>query len=1416
MVNKAICLLFLVLLHSSLYSQDTGDQQNASLSPNDLGALQNSVNLYTGQVAFPMTVASLPGRSGLSPKVTINYNSSGVKSNVETWNREKPTGILGLGWSFNFPKIVSNHNNTATRHDDTFYLIEGGQSVRLICTKNDNTSNGPRLYSTEIHQPWKVTYYPSEEKWEIIKDNGITYIYGDQSRERADGTIQYMVNWGNWIGSSNNRTGQSNMAYIWNLSEIKSLMDDKITYTYENIEEAVGTTPATSNPAKHTKASVLSKIEGPLGNYLQLNYEMKIYEPCATSGDFRCTDRVREYQDPHVEKVNEPDAYQEKYEPRYLDNIEAYDHNGQLLFDVNFGYNQNEEGEAIQLGNGEFYKRLLTSIEQTNYGTAKLPKTTFEYCTSGCDQPGYLTAVSNSIGGRITYQYDFTSTTNGEICIGSLCSTWENSSLAPRKFEVQSPGYEWIEPDIYMGPDYAVVIWRKFDEILDGSPVSFEQARLTHLQIYEWRGEWVKHDIGFIGLMKLSRDINKRESVVALEQDHFAIALRQGTDSYRVNLFHKNKFDGSWSSYTDESVFLYDGRLAEAQYLSELYLLRGDDFHALGNLNSSRLYFYTWNGTGWVKSTETFDPLEIPSPIGGDPIISRGMNFTSSSKYLLAHNINIEPDKFWLYLLKEDGNWLKEEKNLGFRADAVQSNERREDRTYWYSTPAFSFTMADDNPEYAFVFDEYFNGHERFDLGVFPDHYAVSTPSTSNINISANTHDQFERGYLSLFRFNGNSWWNHEFPNGFPLFAGAKRADFAPDVAGLSFGSSSLTLLSYNANMKEWKETDYKVSPNWLDRYVKVSPNSALMGDQIYYKEPDGEWIIIGSIETEGLADNSWERDLKSSNDLYVVSKPYNKTEFYKVVNGDIKASTLYQNMDKRTAHYDVGDRLLGNNMMATFAVENRKKYDARNFDLYKWTNDKFSNGHKSVVVKSVTVNDGNLDIYKSYDYNVETAKVDNQGNIPLFNEVTVVSGSNDPNLIPKGYTKHYFYNGKPMESLPKVPDEQEDNDILLFAGSHYLTEMYSSTDELISSSETVYSTFRQNVLNNDGTLIDQSYFVRPTRATTKEFLANGIQAVTTHTSYNASGYPKSVINISNDDQSSIAASSQTAYVYYPEKYDVTSNNLYGEIVGTKNYKNGEVVSSSATVWGEVNGIPQAVSTYRWRGFDGYEFSEWSGGTPSTQWRLSNKITKRDDKGNILESIDRIEDYQSAIYDELLLNPTLSASYATYDQLAGTSFEDGQDGKVSYTGKTDQDAYTGTFSMFNSSANAGNFSNDTYHVYYWYKGDPGVVTVSNGTVEDLGDQNTAKGWTLRKWKVLGSGEISVSTSQYIDELRIHPEGAYVTTFVYNNLQQKTAETGPDMLTTFYTYDNYNRQHYITDHKGNIVLHYEYGFKKLDK
>ncbi|MFM8833951.1 MAG: arginine deiminase-related protein [Cytophagales bacterium] len=155
-----------------------------------------------------------------------------------------------------------------------FYIVEGGGSNRLIRTTSGSDGGGSfNVYETKNYQFWKIKYYPYPERWDIVKENGFKYVYGDQSSGRS--TIQYVVRWENWIGSSSQTSGQSQMATTWNLSEIVNLQGEKILFEYDNIEQFVGS----GDGRKHTEASYLKQITDVIGRKIQFVYNYN-YTPC--------------------------------------------------------------------------------------------------------------------------------------------------------------------------------------------------------------------------------------------------------------------------------------------------------------------------------------------------------------------------------------------------------------------------------------------------------------------------------------------------------------------------------------------------------------------------------------------------------------------------------------------------------------------------------------------------------------------------------------------------------------------------------------------------------------------------------------------------------------------------------------------------------------------------------------------------------------------------------------------------------------------------------------------------------------------------------------------------------------------------------------------------------------------------------
>lgn len=71
--------------------------------------------------------------------------------------------------------------------------------------------------------------------------------------------------------------------------------------------------------------------------------------------------------------------------------------------------------------------------------------------------------------------------------------------------------------------------------------------------------------------------------------------------------------------------------------------------------------------------------------------------------------------------------------------------------------------------------------------------------------------------------------------------------------------------------------------------------------------------------------------------------------------------------------------------------------------------------------------------------------------------------------------------------------------------------------------------------------------------------------------------------------------------------------------------------------------------------------------------------------------------------------------------------------------------------------------------------------------------------------------IIISKGDAIDEVRIYPEGALMTTATYDPLIGKTSETDTNGVTTYYEYDAANRLKFIKDQDKNIIQRFTYKY-----
>lgn len=120
----------------------------------------------------------------------------------------------------------------------------------------------------------------------------------------------------------------------------------------------------------------------------------------------------------------------------------------------------------------------------------------------------------------------------------------------------------------------------------------------------------------------------------------------------------------------------------------------------------------------------------------------------------------------------------------------------------------------------------------------------------------------------------------------------------------------------------------------------------------------------------------------------------------------------------------------------------------------------------------------------------------------------------------------------------------------------------------------------------------------------------------------------------------------------------------------------------------------------------------------------------------------------------------------------------------------------------------------TYYIEYWTKNSI-TLSLYSGTVTDiLTSSPDANGWSYYKKKitVTSPSALYLSGTAYIDELRLYPVGAQMTTYTYDPLVGLTSSTDENNVTTYYEYDSFGRLARVKDQDGKVLKQYEYHYQ----
>lgn len=209
------------------------------------------------------------------------------------------------------------------------------------------------------------------------------------------------------------------------------------------------------------------------------------------------------------------------------------------------------------------------------------------------------------------------------------------------------------------------------------------------------------------------------------------------------------------------------------------------------------------------------------------------------------------------------------------------------------------------------------------------------------------------------------------------------------------------------------------------------------------------------------------------------------------------------------------------------------------------------------------------------------------------------------------------------------------------------------------------------------------------------------------------------------------------------------------------------------------------------------------------------KYKSYDERGNPLtlqyvngHPVSYIWDYNKAL-------ATASVTNANDNEIAYTSFESGNNGNwtINSNARVTTNSYTGVnaYNPVNGTITKGGITTDKdYIVSYWSQG--GSASVNGSSGESKGAKN---GWTLYEHLLQRPGSITITGNVVIDELRLYPKDAQMTSHTHIPLVGIATASVPNGSISYYDYDNYSRLTAIRDNEKKIIKQLDYKYTYPD-
>lgn len=202
--------------------------------------------------------------------------------------------------------------------------------------------------------------------------------------------------------------------------------------------------------------------------------------------------------------------------------------------------------------------------------------------------------------------------------------------------------------------------------------------------------------------------------------------------------------------------------------------------------------------------------------------------------------------------------------------------------------------------------------------------------------------------------------------------------------------------------------------------------------------------------------------------------------------------------------------------------------------------------------------------------------------------------------------------------------------------------------------------------------------------------------------------------------------------------------------------------------------------------------------------------------GNILWKQKFTEPGTSYIWDYKDQYPIAEVINSDQENAAYTSFEADGQGNWTFSGTPILEATSPTgrraYNLSNGNLTKPVTNTGSYVVSYWRPSSLPALTIPGTQTGYPITGQTFNGWKYHEHKVTGVSSMVLSASGLIDEVRLYPFKAQMTTYTYDPLVGMTSRTDAKGMTTYYEYDGFQRLKNIKDRNGNILKNFCYNYK----